>query len=251
MITRERLITAAVGVFWAFLIVSVWSLLSGLRIDWNATGAMLSGLAGLAGAIAIAAAAYIGRDTFSQWKRQKTESRRFEIAEDVLSHAYICRDRAQYARRGDMWEHESAKIETSLREKGVIGDDDTETKVRRTIEAQQVLSRLSEDPSPWAKLSSMRPVCRAVFAEPVVEAIDDLLVVHRNITLAAVKYAGPVDRAPPRTPEARERENERIRRLEATFWDMSVDGADEIRTAIDGAIEQLEGILLPVLRSNR
>ena len=59
--------------------------------DWSAVGSVLQGIGQIGAGVAIAFAAYVGRDTFSDWKRQKQEERRIEIAERVLTLAYRLR----------------------------------------------------------------------------------------------------------------------------------------------------------------
>lgn len=87
----------------------------GEAIDWSATGAMLSGVGALGGAVAVLIAASVGKSTFEAWKRQKIEERRTELAETSLILAYKIQDAMSVIRSPVTMGDENDAAEQALR----------------------------------------------------------------------------------------------------------------------------------------
>lgn len=115
-------------------IVEYWN-----HIDWGETGAMLSGLGTVGGAVAIVLAAKMG---FAAWRRQKLAERTRDHAETVLKAAYSARRELRYLRSAWMTGGELAAAEERLN----ADNPDwrahmIEEKQKRTITAQAYFLR--------------------------------------------------------------------------------------------------------------
>ncbi len=87
-------------------------------IDWAATGAMLSGIGTVVGALAVIGAAVIGSRTFDNWKKQKLAERHIEQAERILTATYKARRGLSRVRSPAMWGHETDAAEEQLKASG-------------------------------------------------------------------------------------------------------------------------------------
>lgn len=125
-----------------------------MGIDWGAAGTMVAGLGAWASAGAIAWAAHVGSNTFDRWRRQKSEERRFDLAEEVLTAGYACRRSLEFARDGVVWGEDKQSAETRLREAGVITGADTMATINWKTTAQIVITRLASEA--WDSLVELR-----------------------------------------------------------------------------------------------
>jgi hypothetical protein len=220
-------------------------------IDWAATGAMLSGWATLIGAFAVIYAAHKGSDTFKQWRRQKSEERRIELAEQVLTLAYKLRRAIEGIRSPAMFEPESSVVYEELRRNGVI-DDNTPAGHRGILAtAQATLSRTNNNKPLWDSLLDTMPSAKAIFGDEVETALNLIWTQRNRIIVAAQRYARTIhDRNAP-TEDAMERQIMRNERTEAIIWaGAGENGEDEIAGIIDTSIQTLENALLPVIRAD-
>ena len=80
---------------------------------------MLSGIGTIVGAGAVIYAAHKGSDTFKQWRRQKNEERRIDLAEQVLTLAYKLKRAIEGIRSPIMMANEIVEVEALLREQGL------------------------------------------------------------------------------------------------------------------------------------
>src|SRR5690242_5700151 len=113
-----------------------------MTVNWSAVGEVLQGIGQIGAGIAIAFAAYIGRDTFTDWKRQKQEERRIEIAERILTLAYRLRYDFQSVRTPLIDQSEFDDAESVLRDDaGAWWDRQSEGLRERAVTAQVIMNR--------------------------------------------------------------------------------------------------------------
>jgi hypothetical protein len=220
-------------------------------IDWAATGAMLSGWATLIGALAVFYAAHKGADTFQQWRRQKSEERRIELAEQVLTLSYKLRRAIEGIRSPAMFEPESSTVYDELTKNGVINDNTPVGHKGILATAQATLSRTNSNKQLWDSLLDTMPSAKAVFGDEIETALNQIWTQRGRIIVAAQRYARTIhDRHAP-TDEALEQQLKRNERVEAIIWaGAGENGDDEIASKIDASIEALEKTLLPVIRAD-
>lgn len=226
-------------------------------IDWAATGSMLSGWATLFGAGAVVYAAHKGSDTFKQWRRQKNEERRIELAEQILTLAYKLRRAIEGIRSPAMWAEESIAIHDELRKNGVITDQTPEGDKGILATAQATLSRSNANKPLWDALLDTMPTAKAVFGDDVENALNALWKQRGKLVASAQSYARLIHQPDPRSEKEREAQLKRHGKLEGVLWTggdiwAGEDGnaVDEVADAVNGAVEALEVMLLPIIRSN-
>lgn len=221
------------------------------KVDWVATGTMLSGIGSLTAACAILAAAVIGRFTFNQWRRQKSEERRIDLAEKVLTSVYRCRGRLNYARSSLEFQTDRAEAEKLLRKQGALTAGTSDEQLGRMISAQIVITRLAEGDD-WKRLDELGPVAKAIFGDCVVNQIRALQGQRSKVIIGARRFASDSLNAPPHitSPEAFERYQAKYHEIQNRMWNFGTDDEpDEVNTAIEAAIAALESQLLPIIRA--
>ena len=218
-------------------------------IDWAATGAMLSGLGSLAAAGAVVFAAKVGRSTFNDWKRQKNEGRRIDLAEELLALAYKLKRALSGIRSPVMLGGETTEMIEKLSENGLI-DDQTPDHVRSGLAtAQATLSRAGHQRPLFENLLDTMPVAKAIFGEEIEKALETFLVQRAKIVTAAKTYGDFVRRPLPIDEKRMEKAMERREKIETIFWEGgNAEGVDEVADAIAGAIRTMEVRLLPIIR---
>lgn len=220
-------------------------------VDWAATGAMLSGLGTLIGAGAVIYAAHKGSDTFKQWRRQKNEERRIELAEQVLTLAYKLRRAIESIRSPGMWGVEQDAVYDELRKKGLINDETPLGYVGILATAQATLSRSDAYKVLWDELLDTMPSAKAIFGNEIEKALDEFWTQRHRVIQGALRYADIVKRPPARTEEGREKQLQRKFDIEAIIRSGGgEDGIDGIGNSIDSAVGAIEEKLLPIIRAD-
>jgi hypothetical protein len=174
-------------------------------VDWDGTGSMLSGIGTIIGALAVIYAAHKGSDTFKQWRRQKNEERRIELAEQVLTLAYKLRRAIEGIRSPAMWGAEQGEVYDELRKNGVINDQTPEGHKGILATAQATMSRSNVHKPLWDALLDTMPTAKAVFGDDVEGALDEIWKQRNRIITAAQRYARLIHQVPGRTDEAQEK----------------------------------------------
>ena len=218
-----------------------------MAIDWSATGAMLSGIGGIAAAIAIGAAALVGKRTVDDWREEKLGERRFELAEQILVTAYRCRDELARVRNGALSSQEIEAAVTLLKARGheiKVGNDD----VDRKVFAQGIELRLEN--AVWSDFDRLRPRALAYFGDAAVKGIQCALEQKRRTWAGALRYFVLQSPDPFANAQALAAFDKNLEELEHLVMAGRIDGRDdEIALAMDDAVRDLESLLLPVLRS--
>lgn len=218
-------------------------------IDWAATGAMLSGWGSLAAAGAVIFAAKVGRSTFNDWKRQKNEGRRIDLAEQLLALAYKLKRAFAGIRSPGMLGWEIGEMEKKLTESGMI-DAQTPHHIKSGLStAQATLSRADHPKALFDELLDTMPVAKAIFGEDMEDALNTFFVQRAKIITAAQRYADLIRRDEPRDERKLDALMERREKTETIFWEGgNAEGVDEVADVIAGAIRTMEARLLPIIR---
>lgn len=220
-------------------------------VDWATTGSMLSGIGTIVGAGAVIYAAHKGADTFKQWRRQKNEERRIELAEQVLTLAYKLRRALEGIRSPAMFGAEMNEVYDELRKNGVINDQTPEGHKGILATAQATLSRSNASKPLWDALLDTMPTAKAVFGDDVERALNEFWTQRNCIIIAAQRYARFIHQSTARTKEVQERQFKRLDDVEAIIWfGGGEDGVDAVANLIEAAVKSLEAILLPIIRSD-
>lgn len=211
--------------------------MTGNLVDWAATGQMLSGVGTLAGALAVAYAAHKGSDTFKQWRAQKTEQRRIDLAEEVLTKAYDFQRTIRMLRSPATYVYEAEEAIKSLEEE-YEGFRSLHDGKKRSLEtAQVILHRAMKYKETFQAVSDLMPVSKAVFGDAVFSELDSLWRCMARVRAAAQTYGNAADDG-----------GELRRKMESVFWEGASD-PDEVANQIADAIQRLDAHLLPVLRA--
>jgi hypothetical protein len=223
--------------------------LCGASIDWSATGEMLSGLGTIGGSIAILIAAWVGSNTFTNWKRQKLEERKIELAENVLSLSYKIEEAYGQIRFESYDATERDQAFENMRATGAIDDDTSIEERSRLLTPQVTVDRLIARRHLWTELAELTPVAKAIFGAQIADPLTTLRNQRGKIIAAAKGLAALAkDYCKPQTENALERMDERRDRYERIIWPGEPDN-DPLEAAIKDAIAQLDAQLGPVVRS--
>ncbi|MBI2254390.1 MAG: hypothetical protein HYU58_07225 [Proteobacteria bacterium] len=208
---------------------------------------MLSGVGTLAGALVVLYAAHKGSDTYKQWRRQKSEERRIDLAEQVLTLAYKLKRAIEAIRSPLMLGGELARAENDLRERKVIDDSTPEPRVRNLRTAQGMVFRMEFYRQQWDELVDIMPVAKAVFGDRVEEQLHALWRQQRDIALAVEFFADmPTDGPATATKD----HAEELKGYRKTMWSQGKAENDAVKVSVDAAVTALEGLLLPTIRSD-
>lgn len=206
-----------------------------MPIDWGATGSMLTGIATLAGAAAVAYAAWVGGNTFDSWKRQKVEERRMDAAERIMTLAYRLKYDFQSVCSPWMSGGEIDKAKADLTSaKADWADSLTEDRQRRMTTAQAYFNRLSHYSDDWQEIWSLKPIALAFFGREVEETLHEFWKHYIEISTSAEAYIEPSG------------DDEFEKKLRKTLF-----GHGELPKEIDKSVNKLEAALLPVIRDKR
>ena len=194
-------------------------------------------------------AAHKGSDTFKQWRRQKNEERRIELAEQVMTLAYRLRRAIEGLRAEGMQPAENAEVHELLRSTGVINDQTPLEGVGKLVIAQGVMSRSNAQRALWDRLLDTMPAAKAIFGDSAETALNEFWKQRNRILVAASSYATLASQAPARTEEREAQQDARRDRLEAIIWlGGGADGVDAVANLVNNAIKSLEDMLLPIIR---
>lgn len=212
---------------------------------------MLSGLGTVVGALAVFYAAHKGSDTFKQWRRQKGEERRIEVAEQILILSYKVKRALESIRSPMMLSGEVAKVEEKLRESGALDESTGEGKKGNLTTAQGALMRMDHYKDLWNSLLDITPVAKAIFGDEIEKQLNELWSQRSKIAVAANSYARLPSHDHARTPEQQAYQTQHRERLEQTLWfGGDESGVDAIEKAVGAAISKMETTLLPTIRSD-
>lgn len=204
--------------------------------DWAATGSILTGIGTLAGAAAVAFAAVVGRQTFADWKRQKKEERRMEVAERILTLAYELRDEIKSVRAPgyDSGEFEAAeeKLKADPKLNWELRDTDEQERLKL---GQAYLTRLVSRRELWERVWTLKPVALAYFGEAVEKELHVFWTLYGKMRVSARAYAWDHGN-----------DEAFARRIHSDLWGSGQD--DETSTEAKQAVKSLEEELLTVLR---
>ena len=207
--------------------------------EWNAIGEVLQGIGQIGAAIAIAFAAYIGRNTFADWKRQKQEERRLEIAERTLTLAYRLRYDFHSVRTPLIDQYELDEAESVLRQdSGDWWDQQSEALKQRARIAQAIMNRLRRHRDDWQKIWELKPLALAFFGSAAEQHLDVFWQQYRSLLQDAESYADLAGLSDESSKVARE-----------TLFRQCEES--RITQTIDAAVAALESELLPIVYSER
>lgn len=143
------------------------------QIDWNATGAMLSGIGTIVGAIAVLIAALVARISINQFRTQKITERLVEHAERILTATYKAHYALDHVRGRMLWAAELEVAEKKLRDANAITGK-AGARDKRMISAQVYLDRLSRTNDDKALLVDVMPTARALWGKELEAEIQKL-----------------------------------------------------------------------------
>lgn len=208
-----------------------------MPIDWDATGSMLGGWATLAGAGAVAYAAWVGRNTFDAWKRQKIEERRIDAAERILTLGYRLRYNLQSVRAAFIPNNELQAAEDFFKkERAQEWEMASNAEKDRWRTAQAYLNRLNHHRADWEEVWTLKPIALAFFGQDTEQGLHELWRQYRGIGISADAFASD------------DGSNAQFStKLRQEMWGNADD--NPVVQAIEAAVAKLEGELLPVIRS--
>lgn len=206
-----------------------------MDIDWQGTGSMLQGWATLLGAGAVVYAARAGKRGLADWREQRQEERRVEIAEKVMTLAYRLREDMASARGRLFTGGERARAESQLETGLTDWEHYDQDRRSRAIMGQSVLNRLRYEGNAWDMIWELKPIALATFDEPVAALLQVFWAQYASVSVSAEAFIGDY-------PGDREFEKTLRRELFGGGDD------DSVKKAIDETIVKLEQILLPILR---
>ncbi len=210
---------------------------------------MLSGIGTLIGAGAVIYAAHKGSDTFKQWRRQKSEERRIELAEQILTLAYKITRAFEGIRSPAMLSGEMTRVEASLREQ--LEPDDKRSFGSNLITAQGALLRIDHYKNLWDALLDTMPVAKAVFGNDIETQLSTFWTQRGKIIASAHSYARSAYRGHAPTEEIKEQQLQQLDRLEQVLWSGGDEsGVDAFANTVNAAVAALEAPLLLIIRSD-
>lgn len=209
-------------------------------IDWAATGAMLSGIGTVVGALAVIGAAIIGSRTFDNWKRQKLAERHIEQAERILTATYRVRRGLSRVRSPAMWGHETDAAEEQLKASGDWEKTFPESERKSLATAQAYYNRLNATRDDQRALEECQPMARAFFGEELEKALEKLN--HQFWTVKVYVDANHNDKT---GTDADFR-----RKIERAIWEGYPNAEEnEVDQTIAAQVKLIEDTLAPVLRT--
>ncbi|MXP27916.1 hypothetical protein GRI58_03650 [Porphyrobacter algicida] len=207
-----------------------------MPIDWAATGQMLSGWGSLAGAGAVAFAAWKAAETVDKWRTKKIEERRFDHAERTLAATYNAKEAIDQIRSPLV---HGIEFERARRE--LEADDGwqliAEDKKERFATCQAIIRRIRSTEEAWDEVTEVLPLAKALFDDDLEKALQSLLHCRWKIRVSLDLYSQDVEADP-----------DFAVKLRKEIWGRIGEGEDDISVAARSAIETIEGKCLPVLR---
>lgn len=208
-------------------------------IDWDATGAMISGFAGWMGVGAVIWAAKQGRDAVGDWRAQKLVERQMDTGERALTVAYRAKSALETIRANFMTGSELSQAEIDLEANEVDLAGQPEARARRIKFVQAIYNRINSTKEDWDDVFAVIPIVKAYFGEEISDLLRTMARQRHYVQVAAEEYVDDFNGT----------DLEFTRKLRADMF-MGRDGEDPITTKVDEVIEQLEAKLLPLLRND-
>lgn len=210
-------------------------------VDWAATGSWMQAWAAFLAAFAVIYAARKGAATYADWLRQKQTERQMDAAERVLRLVYTLKRAFAAIRSPGIFEGETVRAQAKLAESYPGYSTSTPERRKRLETAQVFLNRIHQHEKEWAELHACLPIAKAYFGDGLEAAIEKLWQQQVAVSVAAEMYA----------EENNDKEFEA--ELRADLWQVH-GGArlakDKVGAAIREAVEQVEALLVPILRSH-
>lgn len=205
--------------------------------DWVATGTMLQGIGTVVGAGAVIVAAYIGGNSFAQWRRQQLLQRHMDLAEKILTRVVQARDEIASVRGPFKDSSEFAEAFKTLEANGFKKTDFLDAKWKKLGSAQVTLHRLARYQETWTALGQLRYSAQVYFGEEVSDAI---LTIQRQVNRIGIDAEIYV--------EDDGNDSAFSKGLMSTLSRSRPKGeVDEFAKEIDDAIEVIETKLKPLL----
>jgi hypothetical protein len=148
---------------------------------------MLSGLGTLIGALAVIYAAWVARDTFSAWKKQKIAEQRMVLAGKILHSAYDAKQALDGVRSPFMHSYEKDKAKEQLNEQGIT--EAIHSHYKRQVTAQAYINRLQNTSAQQQALFENIPMAQALYGEELERALDNLYHQFHLINVDVQMYA--------------------------------------------------------------
>lgn len=197
-------------------------------------GSVLQGIGTLAGACAVAYAAWTASNTFDGWRRQKLSERRIEQAERILTAAYKARRALGYVRNPLMLAHElHAAREYLAKRDDWAGTDRKES----LVTAQAYYNRLSAVREERQAVEECLPMARALFGEKVEAALE---VLNRQFHMVSIAVEM-------NSMEGNDRNFSRELRGDLSS-SAGTNRPNEMNVLIEEQVKLIEGECVPVLR---
>lgn len=219
-------------------------------IDWSATGDFIGGIGTVLGAVAVIVTATKAADTFRQWKLQRLEDRKMQLAEQALTLVYKLDPAIAFIRNPMVSGEENEAARQTLTDQNVMNDQTPEGRVNVLATAQATLNRIKSYRPLFDNLAEIRPVVRAIFGTETEQSLAVFDKAARDVQGAAVGYAY-IRLAQPRSQEEADREWERMQRFQNIIWqDSEFDEhgepvKDKIKDDCAEAVQKLEQAFQP------
>ena len=150
-------------------------------VDWAAVADVLGGLGGLAAGAATVALAIYARRGLTAWKTQVKGTRRIELIEEILTHAYEVEEVFKYMTHPFSTGAEHAKVERL--------ENESEEDWQRRAPYLVGQLRFNEHKDAFAKLRAVAFRAKAVLGKEAWEALTNLIVLPRShMNLAVAVY---------------------------------------------------------------
>jgi hypothetical protein len=197
---------------------------------------MIQGIAGLAGVIAVVAAAFVGRTTFDAWLNQKRIERKLVVGEEILSLAYEARDKFRSMRNPAYFGGELDEARERLRAQRPDFGALPEGVRSRMATAQAGLTRIHSNAPLWENYFKQLPAARIHFGEELQVKLRTIWQVRAELSTAFTMYGS----------ERHERRQDDFNDgIEAKIWGIENDPID---TSLLNLIRDVEAKVLPLFR---
>lgn len=209
-----------------------------MSIDWSATGDMLSGIGTIGGAVAVLIVAILGSDALTNFRAQKMAERQMEHAEEILATSYRLKSALDQIRSPFSSSTELEKSKADL-EKGDVLNGMPAARAEKFVQANVYYIRSNNFSEEFSKAYDLLPYAAAYFGQEVKNSLEMLIQNRHRIRVFADAYA-------------RDRGSDNVldKQVSAALWKgYAIDTEDDqITKTTDAAVENLEGVLIPIIR---
>jgi hypothetical protein len=210
-----------------------------VSIDWAATGAMLSGLGAIGGAVAIVWAAVLGKAALDDFHQQKLVEQRIRIAEETLIAASRAFDAVAQMQGRWIPAFETDDAEKALQDAGVKVAELEET-IRGAVVTRTVIYRRAEFfKADFDCVFAAIPKAKVHFGQDVADLLKEF-VKARNRLLSAADMM-------PMAARAGDHDRDFAVEIRRTVFGSLPNEPDEIREIVANAMGRLELKLAPIL----